>query len=90
MWDAMGDYIKNVTLYSGTDYSHIDNQPLRNKIGHGDQLNFGTKEHSLKAILTIDMMVQLAYEINRIVDLRKSNDDGEEAQGQVSEQNADN
>lgn len=90
MWDAMGDYIKNVTLYSGKDYSHIDNQPLRNKIGHGDQLNFDTKEHSLKAILTIDMMVQLAYEINRIVDLRKSNDDGEEAQGQVSEQNADN
>ena len=90
LWDAMGDYIKNVTLYSGKDYSHIDNQPLRNKISFGCQYNFGTKEHSLKAILTIDMMVQLAYEINRIVDLRKSNDDGEEAQGQVSEQNADN
>ena len=71
LWDAMGDYIKNVTLYSGKDYSHIENQPLRNKIGHGDQLNFGTQEHSLKAILTIDMMIQLAYEINRVIELRK-------------------
>ncbi len=68
LWDAMGDYIKNVALYSGKDYSHIENQPLRNKIGHGDQLNFGTQEHSLKAILTIDMMIQLAYEINRIAE----------------------
>ena len=72
LWDAMGDYIKNVTLYSGKDYSHIENQPLRNKIGHGDQLNFGTKEHSLKAILTIDMMIQLVYELNRIVEASKN------------------
>ena len=70
----MGDYIKNVTLYSGKDYSHIEDQPLRNKIGHGDQLNFGTKEHSLKAILTIDMMIQLTYEINRIVEVSKNQD----------------
>lgn len=72
LWNAMGDYIKNVTLYSGSDYSHIENQPLRNKIGHGDQLNFGTKEHSLKAILTIDMMIQLSYEIKRIIELNKN------------------
>ena len=72
LWNAMGDYIKNVTLYSGKDYSHIENQPLRNKIGHGDQLNFGTQEHSLKAILTVDMMIQLAYEIHRVIELRKS------------------
>lgn len=72
LWNAMGDYIKNVTLYSGKDYSHIENQPLRNKIGHGDQLNFGTQEHSLKAILTIDMLIQLAYEINRIAELRSN------------------
>lgn len=75
LWNAMGDYIKNVTLYSGKDYSHIANQPLRNKIGHGDQLNFGTQEHSLKAILTVDMMIQLAYEINRIVEVRSSNEE---------------
>lgn len=74
LWNAMGNYIKNVTLYSGKDYSHIENQPLRNKIGHGDQLNFGTKEHSLKAILTIDMMIQLSYEINRIIELSKNTD----------------
>lgn len=90
LWDAMGDYIKNVTLYSGKDYSHIDNQPLRNKIGHGDQLNFGTQEHSLKAVLTIDMMVQLAYEINRIVELRKSNANGEENGCEEQKQDFDN
>ena len=29
----------------------------RNKICHGIQLNFGTREHALKSILTIDMMI---------------------------------
>ena len=33
---------------------------------------FGTKEHSLKAILTIDMMIQLVYELNRIVEASKN------------------
>lgn len=80
LWDAMGDYIKNVTLYSGKDYSHLENQPLRNKIGHGDQLNFGTKEHSLKAILTIDMMIQLAYEIHRVIEMRNAENEGNSAE----------
>ena len=72
LWNAMADYLRDVCLYSGKDYSTIGNQPLRNKICHGDQLDFGTKEHSLKAVLTIDMLVQLAYEINRIIKLRES------------------
>ncbi len=70
LWNAMADYLKDVCLYSGQDYSQINNQPLRNKICHGDQLEFGTKEHSLKAILIIDMLIQLAYEIKRIIEIR--------------------
>ena len=81
LWDAMGNYIKNITLYSGKDYSHIENQPLRNKIAHGDQVDFGTQEHSLKAILTVDMLIQLAYEINRVVQLRKCESNTDENGG---------
>lgn len=74
LWDAMADYLKNICLFSGSDYSTINNHPLRNKICHGNQLEFGTKEHSLKAIFVIDMLIQLAYEIDRIISVRKEDD----------------
>lgn len=73
LWEIMANYLKDVCLFSGQDYSHIKNQPLRNKICHGDQIEFGTQEHSLKAILVIDMLIQLAYEIKRIIDLKEQN-----------------
>lgn len=66
LWNAMANYLKNEILCSSESKQRWESQPLRNKICHGDQLNFGTKEHSLKAILVIDMLVQLAYAINRI------------------------
>ncbi len=68
-WEAMADYLQKEILSSSDSKKRWETQPLRNKICHGDQLNFGTKEHSLKAILTIDMLVQLAYEINHIIEL---------------------
>ena len=71
LWEIMANYLRDVCLFSGQDYSHIKNQPLRNKICHGDQIEFGTKEHSLKAIFVIDMLIQLAYEIKRIIDLKE-------------------
>ncbi len=77
LWDAMADYLKDVCLCSKSDYSEISNQPLRNKICHGDQLDFGTKEHSLKAVLVIDMLIQLAYEIARIATIKNENKVGE-------------
>lgn len=67
LWEAMANYLKNEILCSSDSKKRWESQPLRNKICHGDQLNFGTQEHSIKAILTIDMLVQLAYEIDRIV-----------------------
>lgn len=42
------------------------NHPCRNKICHGIQLNFGTKEHALKSILAIDMMIRLAESLKSI------------------------
>lgn len=66
LWEAMANYLKNEILCSSDSKKRWESQPLRNKICHGDQLNFGTQEHSIKAILTIDMLVQLAYEIDRI------------------------
>ena len=69
LWNAMASYLKEEILCSSDSKQRWETQPLRNKICHGDQLNFGTKEHSLKAILTVDMLIQLAYEIRRIVEL---------------------
>ena len=72
LWEAMANYLKNEILCSSDSKKRWESQPLRNKICHGDQLNFGTQEHSIKAILTIDMLVQLAYEIDRIA--KKANE----------------
>lgn len=71
LWDAMASYLKEEILCSSDSKKRWATQPLRNKICHGDQLNFGSKEHSLKSILSIDMLIQLAYEINRIIELDK-------------------
>ena len=39
--------------------------PCRNKVCHGIQMNFGTKEHALKSVLTIDMMIRLAENLKQ-------------------------
>lgn len=72
LWEAMAEYLQTEILCSSDSKKRWETQPLRNKICHGDQLNFGTKEHSLKAILTVDMLIQLAYEINRIAELQEN------------------
>ncbi len=74
LWNAMAKYLQSEILCSSESKKRWATQPLRNKICHGDQLNFGTKEHSLKAILTIDMLIQLAYEIERIIEIHKDNE----------------
>jgi len=67
LWDAMVEYLRDEILLSSPETIVDSDQPLRNKICHGEQLNFGTKEHSLKAILTIDMLMQLAMAIEGII-----------------------
>lgn len=74
LWNSMAKYLQSEILCSSDSKKRWATQPLRNKICHGDQLNFGTKEHSLKAILTIDMLIQLAYEIERIIEIHKDNE----------------
>lgn len=78
LWEAMANYLKNEILCSSDSKKRWKSQPLRNKICHGDQLNFGTQEHSIKAILTIDMLIQLAYEIDRIAKKANELSNGEE------------
>ena len=62
-WQAVIHYLNSEILCSSESKKRWAGQPLRNKICHGDQLNFGTLEHSLKAILVVDMLMEYALEI---------------------------
>lgn len=64
-WIKTIEYIYNIVLTS-EDSMNQSNHPCRNKICHGIQLNFGTKEHALKSILAIDMMIRLAESLKSI------------------------
>lgn len=64
-WIKAIEYIYNIILTSD-DAMNECNHPCRNKICHGIQMNYGTKEHSLKSILTIDMMIRLAENLKTI------------------------
>ena len=71
--EVIVEYFKNEILSSSESTKRWKNQPLRNKICHGDQLNFGTKEHSLKAILCINLLIKLGEYIKIVVnDLNKN------------------
>ena len=66
-WDAVTKYIRNIILKSNAEDQTTFHNPMRHKILHGVQLNYGTKEHSLKAILTIDLLLSYYNEINYIL-----------------------
>ena len=56
-WKAATDYLYNIVFTSDDDkYEHA----CRNKICHGIQLNYGDNEHALKAILSVDLAIQIA------------------------------
>lgn len=61
-WIKSIEYIYNIILTS-KDSMNQSNHPCRNKICHGIQLNFGTKEHALKSILTIDILIRLGEKL---------------------------
>ena len=52
-------YIVDVVLANKYDEKLAAHNPLRNKVCHGVQTNYGTKEHSLKAILVTDLMIRI-------------------------------
>lgn len=62
------EYFKKEILSSSESIKRWEHQPLRNKICHGDQLNFGTKEHSLKAILCINLLIKLGESIKIVIE----------------------
>lgn len=74
LWTVIVKYLLSEILCSSESKERWATQPLRNKICHGAQLNFGTKEHSLKAILSIDILIQLAYEIEDIIEIQRNNE----------------
>ena len=58
--DSAIDYLVNITLTNAESFDElaVDN-PLRNKICHGCQMNYGAKVHSLKSILAVDTALKL-------------------------------
>lgn len=66
-WCSLGQYLLNDVLCSSESKKRFETQPLRNKICHGVQLNFGTKEHALKSILIIDALITVAAETNTVL-----------------------
>ena len=52
------NYIVGITLTNTMDEGLAAHNPLRNKICHGEQTDFDTREHSLKAILVTDLIIR--------------------------------
>lgn len=66
-WEAVSNYLYK-TVFTRDDFSTLDSMyrdhnPLRNKICHGEQISFGTKEISLKAIFIVNLLLHLKEEI---------------------------
>lgn len=59
VWREIVGYIIGVVLTNKDNEALAAHNPLRNKICHGIQTNYGTKEHSLKAILATDSLIRL-------------------------------
>ena len=73
------DYIVDVVLTGKMDDELAARNPLRNKICHGDQTEYDTKEHSLKVILVTDIMIRLG---SAVLALQADAECGGESQGQ--------
>lgn len=58
-WEKAVSYIVNIVLGNKYDEGIAAHNPMRNKICHGSQTNYGTWEHSAKAILATDMLLRL-------------------------------
>ena len=72
-WIKSIEYIYNI-IFTSEDSMNQSSHPCRNKICHGIQLNFGTREHALKSILTIDMMIRLGENLKHINENRDGNE----------------
>ncbi|SEW20043.1 hypothetical protein [[Clostridium] fimetarium] len=68
LWEAITEYFRKIILSSTESKEIWNHQPIRNKICHGDQLNFGTKEHALKSILGINLLIQLGEAVEYTIE----------------------
>lgn len=66
-WFAVVGYLYKIIMTSSEEMNESEH-PCRNKICHGIQLNYGTREHALKAILIIDMTIKLGEDMKRILE----------------------
>lgn len=57
-FEHAAEYIVGVTFTNAMDAHLAAHNPLRNKICHGQQTEYGTQEHSLKAILVTDIVIR--------------------------------
>ena len=64
IWGKMYSYLRDEILCSSESKERWATQPLRNKICHGDQINFGTREHALKALLITDMLLNYSQAVD--------------------------
>lgn len=72
-WDAACKYIADTMLTSGEDWEPLaEDNPLRNKICHGEQTNYGTEVHSLKAILVVDLLLRLGVIVEEAAAVAKT------------------
>ena len=62
-WDKSLKFINDFVLKNPQNPIDELTVPHRNKICHGEQLNFGTQEHALKAIYIIDSLICFSTEI---------------------------
>lgn len=77
-WIISLEYIYNIILTS-EDSMNQSSHLCRNKICHGIQSNFGTREHVLRSILTINMLIRLGENLKHI------NENNAENQGTLKE-----
>lgn len=59
VWSIIMNYLIKV-IYTSDDSFNASVQPCRNKICHGIQTNYNTKEHALKSILVIDLIMSFS------------------------------
>ena len=65
-FNALAEYIYEI-IFTSKSEKYEEHNPLRNKICHGDELNFGTKEKSLKSIIVIDLLLTLKSELEWMI-----------------------
>lgn len=64
----------DVVLINAKDFDgKAAHNPLSNKICHGQQTNYGTKEHSIKAILATDIVIRLGCAAKLALDSKSDN-----------------